>query len=154
MIGQYFGLALERTCLSIGNFLELELKRKIIVQVFENLINSCHTFTPLFIASRMIMTKQYNVPLKARLNLETARISWPEIERFFARGRVLHIASTLDLLEVAEALVEDNMTKFTDWTSTGLVKHLEDLTAKSWVADDSRLWAVVIAPWVLVQERL
>lgn len=100
------------------------------------------------------MTKQYSVPLKARLNLETARISWSEIERFFARGRVLHIASTLDLLGVAEALVEDNVSKFTEWTSTGLVKHLEDLTAKSWVADDSKLWAVVIAPWVLVQERI
>lgn len=100
------------------------------------------------------MTTQYSVPLKARLNLETARITWSELERFFARGRVLHIANSLDLLDVAEALVEDNLAKFTEWTSAGLVKHLEDLTAKSWVADDSKLWAVVIAPWVLVQERL
>lgn len=100
------------------------------------------------------MTTQYSVPLKARLNLETARITWSELERFFARGRVLHIASSLDLLDVAEALVEDNLATFTEWTSAGLVKHLEDLTAKSWVADDSKLWAVVIAPWVLVQERL
>ncbi|WP_026220757.1 DUF2288 domain-containing protein [Thiofilum flexile] len=99
------------------------------------------------------MTTQYSIPLQARLNLETARITWPEIERFFARGRVLHIASSLDLLAVAEALVEDNVAKFGEWTQNGLVKHLEDTTAKSWVADDSKLWAVVIAPWVLVQER-
>ena len=99
------------------------------------------------------MTTHYSVPLQARLNLETARITWPEIERFFARGRVLHIASHLDLLAVAEALVEDKVANFSDWTACGSVKHLEDNTAKSWVADDSKLWAVVIAPWVLVQER-
>lgn len=97
--------------------------------------------------------EEANLPLKERLNLQTAHISWPEIERFFARGRVLDVAADLDLIEVAAALSEDNIEKFNHWTETGKVRHLADDTAKQWVVNDENLWAVVIAPWVIVQNR-
>lgn len=94
------------------------------------------------------------LPLQTRLNLQTAQISWPEIERFFARGRVLHVAAELDLIEVAEALTADDTKKFTQWTQTGQVQHLSDAVAKQWVQSDTNLWAVVIAPWVVAQQRM
>lgn len=94
-----------------------------------------------------------DLSLKESLNLQTARITWPELERFFARGRVLDVSDKLDLLTVACALIEDDMTKFTVWTESKQVQHLQDETAKQWAEDDSNLWAVVIAPWVVVQNR-
>lgn len=94
-----------------------------------------------------------SLTLLDKLNLQTARISWPELERFFARGRVLDVSTDLDLLEVASALAEDDLEKFSAWTQEKQVQHLQDNTAKQWVADDSNLWAVVIAPWVIVQNR-
>ncbi len=94
-----------------------------------------------------------DLPLKDKLNLQTARIGWKELERFFARGRVLYVSAELDLVEVACALTEDDLTKFTAWTESGQVQHLQDETAKQWAKDDSHLWAVVIAPWVMVQDR-
>lgn len=94
-----------------------------------------------------------SLPLQDRLNLQTARISWPELERFFARGRVLEVTAELDLIEVAVALTGDDIEKFTQWTDRKQVQHLQDQTAKQWVEDDSNLWAVVIAPWVVVQNR-
>ena len=97
--------------------------------------------------------EETELPLQARLNLQTALITWPEIERFFARGRVLYVAPDIDLIEVAMALTEDDTEKFTRWTQTGQVQHLSDKTAKQWVADDANLWAVVIAPWVITQKR-
>ena len=97
--------------------------------------------------------KEAELPLKEQLNLQTAHISWPEIERFFARGRVLTVAPDLDLIEVATALTEDNIDKFNHWTTIKKVQHLSDEIAKQWVIDDSNLWAVVIAPWVLTQKR-
>ena len=97
--------------------------------------------------------EETELPLKERLNLQTARISWPEIERFFARGRVLDVAAEIDLIEVAVALTEDNVEKFDRWTHANQVRHLSDTTAKQWVADDNNLWAVVIAPWVIAQKR-
>lgn len=97
--------------------------------------------------------EETELPLKERLNLQTARISWSEIERFFARGRVLDVAAEIDLIEVAVALTEDNVEKFDRWTQTSQVRHLSDATAKQWVKDDNNLWAVVIAPWVIAQKR-
>ncbi|MGB0845497.1 MAG: DUF2288 domain-containing protein [Thiolinea sp.] len=97
--------------------------------------------------------EEETLPLHTRLNLQTARISWPELERFFARGRVLDVSPKLDLLEVAVALTEDNIDKFSQWTDTKEVQHLTDATAKQWVYDDDNLWAVVVAPWVVVQNR-
>ena len=93
------------------------------------------------------------LPLQTRLNLQTALISWPEIERFFARGRVLNVSADIDLIEVALALTEDNTEKFKRWTEDEQVQHLSDETAKQWVNDDSNLWAIVIAPWVITQKR-
>lgn len=95
-----------------------------------------------------------SLPLQDRLNLQTARISWPELERFFARGRVLDVSAELDLIEVAVALTKDDTEKFARWTKLKQVQHLQDTTAKQWLADDSNLWAVVVAPWVMVQSRV
>jgi hypothetical protein len=40
-------------------------------------------------------------PLYLSLLAETAQIGWPELERFFARGILLHVARDLDLVSVA-----------------------------------------------------
>lgn len=87
------------------------------------------------------------------LNLETARIAWPELERHFARGVVIHVAGTLDLVEVALAFANDDKAAVEAWLTSGEVQHLETGTARDWRRRDPELWAVVTAPWVLVQER-
>lgn len=94
------------------------------------------------------------LPLRERLNLETARITWPELERYFAGGRIIHVDSDMDLVEVAVCIVEDNAKQIKQWMATGQIRSLADETAKHWVkAQPDNLWAVVVAPWILVQER-
>ncbi len=94
------------------------------------------------------------LPLRDRLNLETARISWKELERYFAGGKVLHIAPELDLIEVAACISEDNANAVQNWVATQQLRHLTDDTAKQWVEENpDNLWAIVVAPWVLVQQR-
>ena len=39
--------------------------------------------------------------LKAKLNLETSRICWHELQTYFARGQVVRVSPDLDLLDVA-----------------------------------------------------
>ncbi len=41
--------------------------------------------------------------LKAKLNQETAKASWKELQPFFARGQTVYVAPELDLIEVALA---------------------------------------------------
>lgn len=90
--------------------------------------------------------------LTARLNAETARVSWSELERHFARGAVVTVRRGLDLVDVAAAFVEDDRDRVSGWMSTGAVRTTSESDAQRWVRRDPALWAVVVAPWVLVQE--
>ncbi|MGF6790469.1 DUF2288 domain-containing protein [Paraburkholderia sp. 35.1] len=92
-------------------------------------------------------------PLYAKLLGETAKIGWSELERFFARGILLHVARDLDLVSVAEAIANDDTTRVAQWLSSGLVVRVQSETAADFAARDPELWAVVVSPWVCVQER-
>ena len=91
--------------------------------------------------------------LYAKLLGETAAISWQELQPFFARGAVLRVEGTLDLVAVAEALAEDDKPRIIPWLASRELRKLEVLDAEDYLARDPQLWAVVVAPWVLVQER-
>ncbi len=88
----------------------------------------------------------------ARLNAETARIEWQELERHFARGVVVRVAPRLDLIEVAAAMVEDDKARVEGWIKAGLVARATDKDARRWGKSRPEMWAVVVAPWVVVQE--
>ncbi|MEN8761196.1 MAG: DUF2288 family protein [Thiogranum sp.] len=94
--------------------------------------------------------KQYS---RQDLHLETARINWQELETHFARGVVIRVDSDLDLLEVARCFANDDKPAVEDWINNGKVQHLGMQEAKDWGGRDPELWAVVVAPWVVVQER-
>lgn len=92
------------------------------------------------------------VPLAKKLNLETAQITWKELEPHFAGGSVVSVASDLDLLVVAEQIVADNSDMIKQWMTDGKVQQVSDSQALSWSENDAVLWAVVIKPWILVQD--
>jgi hypothetical protein len=92
-------------------------------------------------------------PLYLKLLAETAKIAWPELERFFARGMLLRVARDLDLVTVAAAIAEDDTAQVAQWLSSGLVERMQADTAADFAARDPELWAVVVSPWVCVQER-
>jgi hypothetical protein len=92
------------------------------------------------------------VPLKTKLNLETAMAPWRELQTFFAQGLVLNITKDLDLLMVAEQFAADNKTLFEQWLATGQVSQVTDQQALTWFEHDASVWALVIKPWILVQD--
>jgi hypothetical protein len=55
--------------------------------------------------------------LIARLNSETAKISWLELQKHYASGNVLGVAPEADLIKVAIALNEDNAPQIQAWLS-------------------------------------
>ncbi len=98
------------------------------------------------------MTEQTST-LYAKLLGETAPIRWQELQPFFARGAVLWVQGSQDLIAVAEAVAENDQQQVAGWLATGALSRLEDERAADLLARDPQLWAVVVAPWVLVQER-
>lgn len=88
-----------------------------------------------------------------RLLGETAKIDWKDLESFFARGVLLFVSPGVDLVSVAEAVANDDKTTVTQWLTSGMVQRMQAEQAADFAARTPELWAVVVAPWVLVQER-
>ncbi|MDX5151755.1 MAG: DUF2288 domain-containing protein [Acidiferrobacterales bacterium] len=101
----------------------------------------------------MTGTESEQAVLWGEINAQTARIAWAELERHFARGVVIWVASDLDLVEVAVHIVRDEKPAIEQHMASGKVGQLTDEQASDWAGREADLWAVVAAPWVLVQER-
>ena len=85
------------------------------------------------------------------LHGQTARLHWSELERFFAGGKLLHVATGLDLVQVAAAVSNDDTEQVQGWVEKGELGPVSDQLALEWQGINQMLWAVVVAPWVLVQ---
>ena len=96
---------------------------------------------------------QQDESLWAELNSQTARISWQELEKHFARGVLVTVSPEMDLVEVAINMVRDNSGAIQDWMREGKVLRATDEHALAWSKPGAELWAAVAAPWVLVQQR-
>lgn len=86
------------------------------------------------------------------LNAQTGRISWTELARYFARGLVVCVRPGEDLVAVAEMLIADDAEKVGKLYEDGLLHRALDEDAMRWQEEHTEFWAVVVAPWVLVQE--
>ena len=90
--------------------------------------------------------------LRAKLNAETGKLVWNELERHFARGVVIKVAGDLDLVDVALALARDDKPAVQDWLAQDRFARATSEDALVWHKEQSQFWAVVAAPWVLIQE--
>lgn len=85
------------------------------------------------------------------IHQQTSKISWRELARFFAGGKVLLVDKNLSLVEVAAAVSSDNTQVVSQWVNANQLAAVSDEQAIDWQQKDEFLWAVVTAPWVLVQ---
>jgi hypothetical protein len=90
--------------------------------------------------------------LRQKLNLETGKLTWTELERHFARGVVVVVDPQLDLIEVAAGFAEDNKPQIEQWLNQGHLLRAHDEHAIRWSESQPTFWSVVVVPWVIVQE--
>ncbi|MDD5180698.1 MAG: DUF2288 domain-containing protein [Gallionellaceae bacterium] len=88
---------------------------------------------------------------RTKLNRETSRIAWKELQRFFASGAAVAVSHELDLVEVAFQFSRDNKEQVERWLLAKKVGKVSDEQARIWLEADAMMWAVVVSPWVLVQ---
>ena len=91
--------------------------------------------------------------LRREYHNQTARIPWRDLQIHYAHGSVVMVGAGLDLVEVAVQLGLDNTAQFEQWIARGAVAPVSDEQALAWYESGEELWAVVAAPWVLVQSR-
>ena len=112
-----------------------------------NLIN------PELINPELINPELSDEELFHKLNGETAELSWRELESHFARGVIVRVAPELDLVRVAVSFTRDDRRMVEELMSDGRVATATDSDAIVWADIQPTFWAVVVAPWVLIQER-
>lgn len=96
-------------------------------------------------------TTERETLLRNEYHGQTARINWHDLQPHYARGSVVQVAAGLNLVEVAVQLGLDNTVAFQAWIDSGDVSSVSDDQALTWFEVNQQLWAVVAAPWVLVQ---
>ncbi|MGN0918151.1 MAG: DUF2288 family protein [Oxalobacter sp.] len=89
----------------------------------------------------------------ARINMETAKISWKDLERFFAGGRLISVIESIDMIRVAQLMEADDVNAIQTMIEKREIERLTDEQAKIWADANPDLWAVVVKPWILVQHR-
>jgi hypothetical protein len=89
---------------------------------------------------------------REKVNLETSKIAWKELQRFFASGSAVFVASSLDLVEVAYQFSVDNKNWVEQWLQNKQIALVSDKQTIDWLESDAEVWAVVVKPWLLVQE--
>ncbi|TFW19032.1 DUF2288 domain-containing protein [Massilia arenosa] len=89
--------------------------------------------------------------LHDKINSETARIPWAELERHFAQGNVVYVSDQLDLIDVALRIAHDDKESIQRWMADGKLAKVTDAQAQSWAVTNLELWASVVSPFVLVQ---
>lgn len=114
-----------------------------------------HCRSPWFVIieyAQAIVMIESREELHALLNAQTGKIGWPELQPHFARGVVIRVAPEMDLVEVAVCFARDEKDPLKQWMEQGLVAKATDADAKDWLTRSPLFWAVVSAPFVLVQE--
>ena len=94
-----------------------------------------------------------DVELHNKINSETARIPWVELERHFAQGNVVYVSEELDLIDVAVRISHDDKESLQRWMAEGKVAKVTDEQAQIWAVSNSELWTSVVSPFVLVQPQ-
>lgn len=92
--------------------------------------------------------------LHGKINSETARIRWKDLQRYFAGGYTLLVDDSLDLVEVAYQMHRDNAAQVEQWMLQQQIRQVNNEEARQWYNDDLELWACVVKPWVLIQASL
>ncbi len=91
--------------------------------------------------------------LRDKINRETARLAWSELQKHFAGGTVVFVSDELDLVDVALRISHDDKANIVQWMADGKIAKVSDQQAQEWLETDAELWTSVVSPFILVQRE-
>lgn len=86
-----------------------------------------------------------------KLLRETGKIEWRRLAAHYEGGSLVVVDPSLDLVRVAYSFARDEQASVAQWLENGLVSRVEAAQVNCWNQEDPQFWAVVVAPWVLIQ---
>jgi hypothetical protein len=90
--------------------------------------------------------------VRDKLRNEVMASYWEDLAQHQARGALLMLLPQLDLLDVAEAMAQDDTARVAAWLKGGQLARVSAAEAELLAErDELRFQFVVVQPWVLAQ---
>lgn len=90
--------------------------------------------------------------LYEQLKSQLDKAHWKILEEHHKRGALLYIDPKEDMIEVAQAIAEDNVQRIKDLLDSGLLARTTEEHATAWDArEDLEFNFIIIQPYVLIQ---
>ena len=90
--------------------------------------------------------------IREKLEREVGPADWKVIRPHFLRGAVIVVSPDLDLIDVAKSVAEDDAVSVEAWINSGRLTRPAPEDAKEWEESGRELNAIVLDPFVLLQE--
>jgi hypothetical protein len=91
--------------------------------------------------------------MRKQLEEGVGPIEFSDLRAHLTRGAVITVDSKLDLLDVGEAVAQDDKARVGEWIEKGLLGKPDLATIERWAKRGGAAWnALVVQPFVLVQD--
>ena len=97
------------------------------------------------------LSQEETLSTPEQLNLETAQIKWLDLQVFFAKGKLLIVDDSIDLIETASLIADNDTTKISELIESHKIAFATIEWAKQHCKELTDFWAVVVSPYVVAQ---
>jgi len=91
--------------------------------------------------------------IRKKLEGEVGPAGWKVLKPHFLRGAIITVAPDLDIIDVGVRVATDDAAQIEAWMSNGKITKPGHADADVWEKGGTEVTALVIAPFVLVQQR-
>ncbi len=95
-----------------------------------------------------------NNKLREKFASEAGPADWKALRAHYERGAVFIATADIDLIDVALRIAEDDIASVEKWVRDGKLVRPTPKDAKRWEEKGPELTALIVSPFVLVQEIL
>jgi len=92
--------------------------------------------------------------LREKLSKEILDTDWKPLAEHFARGAVYYLEAELDIIDVGEAMANDEVSSIKQWLDNGLMYPPTSDQATQFAQDtDNKFSMLIVEPYILVQKK-
>ncbi|HIG83587.1 MAG TPA: DUF2288 family protein [Verrucomicrobia bacterium] len=88
-----------------------------------------------------------------KLDKYLGEVTWQYLEPHFRNGSLIYIDKSLCIKDVANAFAQDDKKKVAEWLKAGDALKPGQAHAKYWEKSNSTFTALVVSPFVIIQEQ-
>jgi hypothetical protein len=98
------------------------------------------------------MSNEEDIPIRDALKRDMDRMTWAEMRRNILHQSIILVDPLLDILEVGQAVAEDNTTQIQEWMSSELISKPQKEHLERWEKEEPDFLGLLVTPFILLTE--